>query len=197
MKQAEAAIKIFMLALGAMLSACGAGSRSIGTQSASCASEEQRTLTERQQVRGPGFLELELSSSDHRGPAPAYIKLTLRNGSNDLLWVNYRMATGPGGDVSLRAVDAHGGAIEQTECFGKMVPPNATDYMALAPFGEVSQIRPLSCFPLEHPGRWTVTAEYRAEQSPRAPPPTNAKWFAGVASSNSIVVNMNSEPPPR
>ncbi len=191
MKRAEAAIELSALVLCMTLSACGAGSQGIGVPKG-CASTKPSPLTERQQVRGAGLLELHISSTDHRGPAPAYIKLTLRNRSNESLWVNHRMVTGPGGDVSLRATDENGAVVDQTECFAKMAPRTSADYMILPPLSEVSQIRPLNCFPFGHPGPWTVVAVYHTEESPLVPPPTGAKWFGGAATSNNLVVEVRS-----
>lgn len=192
MGRTDAAIQLCAWVLCATLSACGAAPQGGGMKPKACAVEPEQhlVLTEQQQVRGAGFLELGISSSDHRGPASAYIKLTLRNLSNESLWIGYRMTTGPGGDVSLQATDKNGAVLSQTECFAKMAPRSSADYMVLLPLAEVSQVRPLDCFPFGHPGSWTVVAVYQTGESPLVPPPTGAKWFGGATTSNSLVIEL-------
>src|SRR5204863_4537682 len=119
---------------------------------ASCRREiDRKQFHPRQLASEDGLIALELETSAVDGPAPAYIRLRLRNNARETLWVNSRMVTGPDGyankEIWLDAVNiATGEHRAQKYCAGMPAPRTPEDYILLAPDGEYSVVRPLSCF---------------------------------------------------
>lgn len=154
----------------------------------------------RLRANDPALLQFSIAPLNHPGPAYGYVKVTLRNVSDESLWVNYRLRidskSARGRQVWLDVADpATGRPIEEGGCFAKGATEDDSDYMVLRPLGEYSTIRPIRCFQFPGRGPWRLVAHYQDSRAVPPAPPTGARWFNGTLTSNAIEIEVKERSP--
>jgi hypothetical protein len=147
----------------------------------------------------PKLLQLVIAAAEPWPATQGAIKVTIRNVSDDWLWVTYGFGVGPkerGSKFWLEVYDAKTGqSHDGWFCFSGRTASGPPLYMDLSPRGEFSLTRRLDCLGLPHRGPWRIIAHFRDNNRAPPPPPEMSSWFVGELVSN--VLEMEVKDPPR
>lgn len=125
------------------------------------------------------------------------VRLHFRNVSDSTLWMNRTFGDPPcsgcAAEVRIEHVGDGSGA-EEVPCTARSSPPSleSLNYLALRPGDEISTVLVIPCLHLPNPGPWRISVRYQDPSPEPLSPPPGARWFSGVATSNSIEILANS-----
>ncbi len=156
---------------------------------------DKRALGPDALVRNPLLVQFRIASEVRPGPAATYLRMTLRNDTDELVWVNYRLKIGlqasDNREVWLDVTDpATGQAVPQGSCPARESIPELTDYVLLSPGSEYSTVQPLMCYRFDGSGPYRIVAHYKDQQSRPPKPPWAAKLFSAQLTSNTIEITV-------
>jgi hypothetical protein len=155
----------------------------------------------RAQVSDTSLLQLAIAPATATGEAQDHVRVTIRNVSDQHLWLNYALRSGPKSmtefQIWFEATSAAGQTREEEHCAYHLAPPDPNTYFPLAPAAEYSVLRSVACFAFPDKGPWRLTAHYKDRNESLLPPPEHARWFSGEIVSNTIEVEVPAPPKPR
>jgi hypothetical protein len=156
---------------------------------------------EREQVTDANLLQLAIAPATDSGEAQDHVRVTIRNVSDQYLWLSYALRSGPKSmsefQIWFEAISATGQTREEEHCAYRLAPPDPDAYFPLAPGAEYSVLRSVACFAFPDKGPWRLTAHYKDRGDTLLPPPEYARWFSGEIVSNTIEVEVQEPPKPR
>ncbi len=137
---------------------------------------------------------LSLSLTPVKGNGAMALRWTVRNISDESIWLNARFLVLPKdsivGDAWLEIIDAAGRVIPPNDCRVRAGRPDLSDYVRLRPDSEVSVVSSMGCFSIPA-GKLTIVGHLHDKNTITRGFPSDALWFVGELKSEPIRLDFD------